>query len=103
MRKRENEVEGMRTMNAIFACDLDRPDNPNPAITCGATVTIDILISKTLVFCRHSLVSDLNMSQSRDDIQYFFAEVAQHSTRTDGWVIIDNNVYDVTAFIDERP
>jgi hypothetical protein len=31
------------------------------------------------------------------------AEVAQHTTQGDCWLIIDDNVYDVTKFIDQHP
>ncbi|CAO3585163.1 unnamed protein product [Absidia cylindrospora] len=34
---------------------------------------------------------------------YTFEEVSQHKTREDLWMIIDNKVYDITAFVDEHP
>jgi cytochrome b involved in lipid metabolism len=30
-------------------------------------------------------------------------EVAKHNTRDDCWIIVDNNVYDVTDYIEEHP
>lgn len=34
---------------------------------------------------------------------YTSAEVAQHSTASDCWMILDNGVYDVTSFIPRHP
>jgi len=31
------------------------------------------------------------------------AEVAKHCTRADGWLIVDNRVFDVTSYIDVHP
>ena len=30
-------------------------------------------------------------------------EVSKHNTRDDAWIIVDNNVYDVTDFVDMHP
>lgn len=35
--------------------------------------------------------------------KYTAAEVATHSTVNSAWVILDNNVYDVTQFIAKHP
>ena len=35
--------------------------------------------------------------------RYTLAEVAQHCTEDDAWVIIDERVYDVTRFVDKHP
>lgn len=34
---------------------------------------------------------------------YTLEEVAKHNTKTDCWIIIGDNVCDVTKFIDEHP
>ncbi|KAL1359513.1 cytochrome b5-like [Arachis duranensis] len=34
---------------------------------------------------------------------YTFAEVSQHKTYNDCWLIIDGKVYDVTKFLDDHP
>jgi len=34
---------------------------------------------------------------------YVMTNVAQHATRTDCWVVLEEKVYDVTSFIQEHP
>merc|ERR1712216_1097498 len=34
---------------------------------------------------------------------YTYAEVAEHSTREDCWIVVDGKVLDVTKFLDEHP
>jgi len=35
--------------------------------------------------------------------EYTIDEVSQHNTELDAWIIINDNVYDITDFIDEHP
>ncbi|VDN00860.1 unnamed protein product [Thelazia callipaeda] len=35
--------------------------------------------------------------------QFTMAEVAKHNDTTSAWIIIDNNVYDLTRFLNEHP
>lgn len=39
----------------------------------------------------------------RRDKEFTLEEVKDHARRTDCWVVIDNNVYDLTSFIDSHP
>ncbi|CAL1283735.1 unnamed protein product [Larinioides sclopetarius] len=34
---------------------------------------------------------------------YTFEEIAEHSTSESAWIVIENNVYDVTKFLEEHP
>ncbi len=34
---------------------------------------------------------------------YTYTEIAKHNNRNDCWLVIDNNVYNVTGFIDNHP
>ncbi|ORZ15017.1 cytochrome b5-like heme/steroid binding domain-containing protein [Absidia repens] len=34
---------------------------------------------------------------------FTYEQVAEHNKREDLWMIIDNKVYDITAFVDEHP
>ncbi|KAJ2681944.1 Cytochrome b5 [Coemansia spiralis] len=35
--------------------------------------------------------------------KFVAAEIAKHNTRKDIWIVISNNVYDVTGFLEEHP
>ncbi|KAJ3293657.1 Cytochrome b5 type B (outer mitochondrial membrane) [Borealophlyctis nickersoniae] len=38
------------------------------------------------------------------EVKYYdWAEVAQHNSRNDIWMVIDGKVYDITKFLDEHP
>ncbi|EFO17101.1 cytochrome b5 [Loa loa] len=44
------------------------------------------------------------MTDEKKDLkQYTIAEVAAHNDASSTWLIIDNNVYDVTKFLEEHP
>lgn len=34
---------------------------------------------------------------------FTWAEIAKHTTKEDLWIVVDNKVYDVTAFGDDHP
>ncbi|XP_010524689.1 PREDICTED: cytochrome b5 [Tarenaya hassleriana] len=38
-----------------------------------------------------------------DDKVFTLAEVSEHSTKHDCWLVIDGKVYDVTKFLDDHP
>ncbi|GFY79351.1 cytochrome b5 [Trichonephila inaurata madagascariensis] len=37
------------------------------------------------------------------EVTYTLSEVADHCSRNDCWIIVEDNVYDVTSFIDSHP
>uniref|UniRef100_A0A0R3RF86 Cytochrome b5 n=1 Tax=Elaeophora elaphi TaxID=1147741 RepID=A0A0R3RF86_9BILA len=43
------------------------------------------------------------MTDKKDLKEYTIAEVAEHNDASSTWLIIDNNVYDVTKFLEEHP
>lgn len=43
------------------------------------------------------------MSDQKELKQLTLAEVEQHNTDDDCWLIIDNKVYDVSKYLDEHP
>ncbi|KAL3990270.1 Cytochrome b5-like Heme/Steroid binding domain family protein [Acanthocheilonema viteae] len=43
------------------------------------------------------------MADKKDLTKYTIAEVAAHNDASSTWIIIDNNVYDVTRFLEEHP
>ncbi|MCP9263030.1 Cytochrome b5 [Dirofilaria immitis] len=43
------------------------------------------------------------MADKKDLKEYTVAEVAEHNNVSSTWLIIDNNVYDVTKFLEEHP
>jgi len=42
------------------------------------------------------------MTESKDN-SYSLAEVAKHNSNQSTWIVIHNNVYDVTTFLNEHP
>ncbi|GIX99245.1 cytochrome b5 [Caerostris darwini] len=41
--------------------------------------------------------------QKRTEITYTLSEVASHCNHNDCWVVIEDNVYDITSFLDTHP
>jgi len=39
----------------------------------------------------------------RSDTRYSFAQVAEHSSIDDGWIVVNNSVYDITNFVRYHP
>ncbi|KAK3277526.1 hypothetical protein CYMTET_14472 [Cymbomonas tetramitiformis] len=51
-----------------------------------------------------SLAGTVQKQAAKKSVKSYTAkEVAQHATRDDCWIILDNKVYDVTSYVDEHP
>ena len=54
-----------------------------------------------------AVLVDLSPARDRSSSPQFpyvtMSEVRAHHSRTDLWIVIDNNVYDLTRFVDKHP
>ena len=71
-----------------------------PALACLAAVLVTILWLRSR---RPPLSAGEAPIQDRPAQRFTTAQVAEHNTATDCWIVLKGKVYDVTPYVDEHP
>lgn len=71
------------------------------ATTATPTTTSPTATANPATTTTTDTTSESTTTSSSDT--YTLAEVAQHNSASDCWLVIDNGVYDVTSFVSDHP
>lgn len=66
-------------------------------------ISVILMCSLLLPACALSSKSSSDVFEKRELKNYAKADIESHNHAEDCWLIIDNNVFDVTSFIDKHP
>lgn len=91
----------------LTSCSLQLSSEPtdiSPEITpVNTEITEGNTVIPTIQSSDNSADPSTNPTPTTPTTTYTIAEVSQHSTGSDCWLILDNSVYDVTSFIPRHP
>ncbi len=69
-------------------------------LTSNKTATVEKQTNVAPTQIPQAVENTVTSSQKK---AYTLADVSQHSTESDCWIVVENNVYDMTPFIPDHP
>lgn len=84
---------------ALHVKDVGRWSFIDPLLWCGLVLRLRLLFCTISLLSQHSHLTSISKMSKR----FSTADVAAHKTADDLYIIVDEDVYDLTKFADEHP